>query len=526
MRPIVYLGPLVLLAACIAAERWLFSPRPRASRPRRWVVLAACFLAPLAVYLYCLAPGLAGDDTAEYALQSYRLGLAHAGGYPFYLILGKLFSLPFGSNVVLGLNVMSALFSAGAVALLSAIVLRSGCGERLALYVPLQFAFVPAFWSQAVIAEVQNVSVAVGLALVLALLVWREGGCKPWGGEAVSLLAGLATGVYFPLLALVPALLVYILVAPEEPWKRRLRRAVRCAGASALAGALVLALVVVKARAEPPLGSLYPPVNLHNLYHALVGTEYGVALTGLGAIVRSWGRLARHYGSSFLVVSFLAGLVGIVAGARRRSPPLWLLLLIVLAGNGLYLYAVRLPQHPIMTNLSYAAFAVLAACGYSWLFARGWRWTAGVARILPLLPAAALLLFHAGHLRHMPREARAVDRSGEHEFDDFADRVLTSVPPHSIVFVAWPYATAIRYKQTVREQRPDVAAYEVRDGMWYGDLCIGSWREYVRHTHPERPVFLGVRDPAVLEFAELRPAGGGLWRVLERGPGPPAPRGN
>ena len=516
MRPTVYIGPLVVLALCGAAELLLFRVAAPLARFRRRVVLALCFVVPLAVYLYCLAPGLAGDDSAEYALQASRVGLAHAGGYPLYLLLGKLFTLPFGAHVALGMNVMSAVFSAMAVVLLALVILRTGCDDRLALYLGLQFAFVPAFWSQAVFAEVHNVNTAVGLGLILLLLTWRERGCGLRRGAAIGFLAGLATGVYFPGVLIAPALLLFAVAAPAASTRQRLGRAAACVGSFALALALVCVAIVLKARQEPPLGSLYPPVNVRNLYCALTGKEYGFAVSGVGELLRNWRDLLRHYSRSLLWVTFGAGLMGMVVMARRGAIALWLLLAGIVACNAFYIYARRPWTYPLMTNISYAAFAVWAAWGYEWLFA----WRGAVPRVaqrmLFVVPAVALFAFHAGLVRGLPPEAAALDRSGERRFDAFADDVLASAPPCSLVVASWPYATAIRYKQAVHGLRPDIEAIEPRDGMWYGHVRVGSWREEVRRTYRRRPVFLAEPDPEVVTFAALTRSGPWLWRVVPR----------
>ena len=46
------------------------------------------FAATTAIYLRMIAPGLLSGDSGEFQFAAWRLGLAHATGYPLYLLLG------------------------------------------------------------------------------------------------------------------------------------------------------------------------------------------------------------------------------------------------------------------------------------------------------------------------------------------------------------------------------------------------------------------------------------------------------
>ena len=82
---------------------------------RRYVVLAiAVFVVSLFIYLQTLAPAVSTifDDSLEFQLVSYQLGIAHPTGYPLYTLMGKLFtSLPVGT-IAYRVNLLSALCGA------------------------------------------------------------------------------------------------------------------------------------------------------------------------------------------------------------------------------------------------------------------------------------------------------------------------------------------------------------------------------------------------------------------------------
>src|SRR4030042_341930 len=80
--------------------------------------LFAAFSVPLLAYLVTLAPTVGQHDTFEFQVLSYELGIAHPTGYPLYTLLGKLFTLVPLGNVAYRVNLSSALFAAGTIAVL------------------------------------------------------------------------------------------------------------------------------------------------------------------------------------------------------------------------------------------------------------------------------------------------------------------------------------------------------------------------------------------------------------------------
>src|SRR6266498_1775135 len=118
----------------------------------------------LTIYLRTLAPGLtwanAGSDGGDLITAAATGGIAHPTGYPLYLLLARLFQLlPFGS-LAFRTNLMSALLTTLATALVFDLVTRSILSPRNSLpWLPglvagYAFGLAPLIWSQAVITEV------------------------------------------------------------------------------------------------------------------------------------------------------------------------------------------------------------------------------------------------------------------------------------------------------------------------------------------------------------------------------------
>src|SRR2546423_6265286 len=96
-----------MTATTLESERAEYQPSFRAAA----IVSALVFL----VYLLTLAPSTAMWDTSEYITAAYTLVLPHPPGNPFFVLLGRFFSiLPIAPNVALRVNILAPLSSAGA----------------------------------------------------------------------------------------------------------------------------------------------------------------------------------------------------------------------------------------------------------------------------------------------------------------------------------------------------------------------------------------------------------------------------
>lgn len=177
--------------------------------PKRALAIAiGLFLAAMTLYTITLAPSVVAlfDDSLEFQLVTYQLGIAHPTGYPLFTLLGWLFTrLPLG-EVAFRVNLMSAFFGAVAVALVYLAGLQLAAHERGwaadigAALGALALAVSPVFWSQATVAEVYTLHACLVSAVLWLLL--RMGNLAAPSGESphrtriqldrsVAVLAGL-----------------------------------------------------------------------------------------------------------------------------------------------------------------------------------------------------------------------------------------------------------------------------------------------------------------------------------------------
>ena len=176
-------------------------PTPRAELDYRPSYLAASIAGSLclALYLITLAPSTAMWDTSEYIAAAHVLGLPHPPGNPFFVLIGKFFTLlPIAPSIAMRVNVLAALSSAVAATmwfLITERVLVSWLPNRWQRIVGGSLAVLigaTAFtvWSQSVVNEkVYTVSLA-GVAIIAWLTVrWCD---DPHGPRSDRLLVMIA----------------------------------------------------------------------------------------------------------------------------------------------------------------------------------------------------------------------------------------------------------------------------------------------------------------------------------------------
>ena len=176
-------------------------PTQRAELDYRPSYLAASIAGTLCfvLYLITLAPSTAMWDTSEYIAAAHVLGLPHPPGNPFFVLIGKVFTLlPIAPSIAMRVNILAALtsaISAGMWFLITERVLVSWLPHRWQRIVGGSLAVLigaTAFtvWSQSVVNEkVYTVSLA-GVAIIAWLTVrWCD---DPHGPRSDRLLVMIA----------------------------------------------------------------------------------------------------------------------------------------------------------------------------------------------------------------------------------------------------------------------------------------------------------------------------------------------
>ena len=474
---VLLVGTPALVAALLVS---LLAPPRHLDR----IAPAAVFALALALYLKTLAPTVGAHDTFEFQVLSYELGIAHPTGYPLYILLGKLFTLVPLGNVAYRVNLSSALFAAGTIAVLYATITWLTRDRSASAISALSFAFTYSFWSQAVEAEVYALNalfVATICYLLLRAFAGTSGGVTEGEGDAwrsapemarrnrnviivVAFVYGLSLTHHRTMLLLGPAIIVYL--ALNRAWRLFTPRALMAAMAAFLA---------------PLVGiHLYIPLRWSQIHGAtmswpqftdlVLGTQFAAALRW-DAALSDPGRLAvylRTLLQQYPGPALLLAAVGIVylgwKGASMRGHPTWkagIFLALAFAAYVAFGLSYYVPDVSLFLIPSHMVVAVAIGLGISALRRVLDRLSsAGGLTLSPLRSpfVAALTLTLVGVLPlslvwlNMPR----VDKSDAYDSYDWGMYVLAQdLPPDSVILADSEKMAPLHYLQRVEHVRPD-----------------------------------------------------------------------
>ena len=192
------------------------------------IFAAMLFFISFIVYFLTIAPTTSFWDCGEFIACSYTLGIPHPPGAPFYLLLGRIFTLiPWAADIGLRVNIISAIATALTVMLTYLIIARlivlwrgkvKTFEDRIVVYGSsiigaLAFAFSDSLWFNAVEAEVYAISMFFTAIIVWLILVWHEKADEPSSDRYIFLIAycvGLAIGVHLLNILALPALFLIV----------------------------------------------------------------------------------------------------------------------------------------------------------------------------------------------------------------------------------------------------------------------------------------------------------------------------
>ncbi|MGE5448522.1 MAG: protein O-mannosyl-transferase family [Bacteroidales bacterium] len=185
------------------------------------------FLIAAVTYLLTIEPTASFWDCGEFITTSFKLEVGHPPGAPFFMIMGRFFSLFGGSpsNAAVMINSMSALASAFTILFLfwtithlsRKLIKANGeltMGQTIAILGAgmvgaLAYTFSDTFWFSAVEGEVYASSSLFTAAVFWAILKWEEQADEPHANRWIILIAylmGLSIGVHLLNLLAIPAL--------------------------------------------------------------------------------------------------------------------------------------------------------------------------------------------------------------------------------------------------------------------------------------------------------------------------------
>jgi len=192
----------------------------------RWTALLILLFSGV-IYLLTMAPTLSFWDCGEFIAASETMSVPHPPGAPFYLLLGRFFSLlPLG-DIGFRVNLISVISSALTVMFLYLVIVQlvrimrgreQDSHDYLIAIISgvigsLTYAFSHSFWFNAVEAEVYAISMFFAAIVIWLIFAWREHSDSPAGDRYLLLIfyiIGLAIGVHLLNVLALPAIFLVI----------------------------------------------------------------------------------------------------------------------------------------------------------------------------------------------------------------------------------------------------------------------------------------------------------------------------
>ena len=200
------------------------------------------FLVSLVVYLMTMEPTASFWDCGEFIATAYKMEVGHPPGAPFFMVLGRFFTLFAGGDVTkiaVTMNVLSATASAFTILFLfwtlTHLVKKFFDPEEVnkpvnmltvfgsALVGSLAYTFSDSFWFSAVEAEVYSTSSLFTAVVFWAILKWENIADEPGANRWIILIAylmGLSIGVHLLNLLTIPAIIFVYYFRKYKPTVR------------------------------------------------------------------------------------------------------------------------------------------------------------------------------------------------------------------------------------------------------------------------------------------------------------------
>lgn len=467
------------------ARTWRWPRVAISARAVSLLVTAGVGSLAFAIYVATLAPTVMWYDMGEFVTTSATLGIAHNTGYPLLILIGKTFTfLPVGDTAY-RVNLMSAVFTALAIAVVFGIIhdltddlIASAAGA-------LTLAFASTVWANATWATSYGLNLFF-TALVTRLMFawWRDRQPRTLAFAALAFGLGICNHRLIVLVAPSSALLLVL------GWRSLTPRAIGVAAVAFMVGLSVYIYLPIRGEMDPAL-SWARPANWH--------TYWSMFLTGQTPSGYWRIEIADRIDVLWAYPSYdltwaglaLAGVGAVVCARRHSAVAAYFAILIVLDAIVVETYSI----HNVYNYLTpgYMALCVLIGVAAAWTGDVVRRAAAGRTDVRPWLQAATL----AACLSLLPaflvaKNYGRVDHSNDYAALDFAQTTLDRLPPRAVVLTDSWAASPLWYLQFVKGQRRDVIVSPIFS-VQGEDITTFTRRQMA----DGRPVYLadGLRTP-------------------------------
>jgi hypothetical protein len=440
---------------------------------RRAAAALIVALAAFALYRATLLPGVDFGDTGSFQTMVGSPLITPRDGYPLYFAIGALSLWLTGAEPAHALNLASAIEAAVACGLFVLVAAELSGSVAAAIGAALLFAASYTFWSQAIIAEVYALHIALVALTLLLLLRWAD---APANGRLFAFFAvfALAFGNHLSMVLLLPGYTLFLLMAAPRGWRSMFApRVIAMAAACAAAGAMQYAwnLRTLWLLPDPPHGladalqrfwfdvtkSDWRDTMVMNVPHALLRDH----------LAMYWFDLTQQFGIAGPMLA-AAGLLQLAITNARRA----VLVFLLFAANMIFAYSYNVGDAHVFYLPSHLLLALLAAPGV----VLAGRWVRHGAPI-----GAALVTLYAGARAY--HDFPALDRSHDTRPAAVVEALTAGLDDQRDILLAdvnWQIANGLSY--VLKEKRPQIVAARMPDVQLYAPALVADNRAIGRNV--------------------------------------------
>jgi hypothetical protein len=444
-------------------------------------------VASFALYRATMLPGFDFGDTGSFQTAVGSSLITPRDGYPLYFAIGRLFLWITQTEPAHALNLASTVIAAVAVGLFVAVGTRLSGSIGAAVGAALLFAASYTFWSQAVIAEVYALHIALILLTMLLLLRWAE---SPTYARLTLFFAvyAAAFGNHLSMILLAPAFTVLLFLEAPGGWRslvaaRVVATALVCAAIGASQYWWNLRTLWLLPGIDPPAGAIdalqrfwfdvtksdWRDTMVLNVPQSMVGDHSAMY----------WFDLKQQFG----VVGPVLGVLGFVQLART-SVNRAVLIALLYAANLAFAFSYNvgdahvfyLPSHLLVALLAAPAVALIEGIVVPFLSDRLGRGVRPLARGA----VAALLVLYA--ISRAYRDFPALDRSADNRPSAVLAPLTAGLDDRSAILLAdlnWQVQNGLSY---LTRMRPELAIARMPDVALYAPALVADNRAIRREV--------------------------------------------
>lgn len=445
----------------------------------------------MAVYSMTLAPSVGFIDSGELAAVGSTLGIAHPTGYPLFTLIARIWTmLPVAGEEIVRLNLMSAIFTSGAMVFFFFLVLellepkvrnRTPMHCLSSATATLFLALSQTVWRQGITMEVYSLHLFLIIAALLFFLIALRTDDHRWW-ILFSFVLGLSFTNHMTTILLVPAVL-FLFFRHHGIVRNAFVRALHLAFPFA-AGVSVYLFLPIRA-SNYPLFNWGDPQTLERFIAHVSGKQFRVWMFSSSESARKQLEyFLDRLPAEFFYIPLIAALIGIIAMFVANREKLFFIAMSLVTCVA---YSINYDIHDIDAYflLAYIAVAIFAAFGMHKIF---FMISEVRIRFVPVLLSIILIGVQ------LYGNWRTVDQSSNYFVEDYTTAIVRHLPHNSIILsYQWDYfVSASYYYQHVKSIRPDVRVLdkELFRRSWYFPQLEGMYPDLMERSKIESDLFL------------------------------------